>query len=226
MLLIRRDPVAMLPYPYSLLGQNTLVEYKNPDETADQTALVRLEACGLLWLQHARQTQRSGLTLWLVADNFSQEVSVCGGAAMAQQTALGPGVLGGRLDGFPICLVDLQELPFTPETLPLHMVSRGKQERALVEYLVEHHQQHAEDLDLLQRLHTQMLAEVLQQRDLTPEQIGLDYRALLDLLGKERALDLIGEEAIMQWLRRRGHAVAAADTPLLAPENPDGSNPS
>ena len=34
-------------------------------------------------------------------------------------------------------------------------------------------------------------------RKLTPEQIGLDYRALLDLIGEERALDLIGEERVL-----------------------------
>ena len=49
-------------------------------------------------------------------------------------------------------------------------------------------------------------------RQLTPEQIGIDYQALLDLIGKERALDLIGkeqaldligEERIMEDLMRR-----------------------
>ncbi len=31
-------------------------------------------------------------------------------------------------------------------------------------------------------------------RQLTPEQIGIDYEALLRLLGEERAMKLIGEE--------------------------------
>jgi hypothetical protein len=40
----------------------------------------------------------------------------------------------------------------------------------------------------------QTLREVLRMRQLTPEQIGIEYRALLDLIGEERAIDLIGEE--------------------------------
>src|SRR5262249_53547458 len=64
LLLIRRDPAQPLPFPYDFLGQYTLVEYKSPDDTADQAALVQLEAYGLLWLQRAKQVQRSGLTLW------------------------------------------------------------------------------------------------------------------------------------------------------------------
>lgn len=37
-------------------------------------------------------------------------------------------------------------------------------------------------------------------RQLTPEQIGIDYRALLDLLGEERAVDLIGEERVVDLI--------------------------
>jgi hypothetical protein len=239
LLLIRRDPGFALPFPYNFLGQYTLVEYKSPDDTADQAALVQLESYALLWLQRAKRTQRKELTLWLVASRVAQNVSVVGGAGLVQTAALGPGVLGGWLDSFPVCLVDLQELPFTPETLPLHMVSRGKQEQALVEYLVQHHQQHPQDLGVLQRLHPQMLLEVLHMHNLTAEQIGLDYRALLDLIGKEKALeligkkqaleligkeqalDLLGEEAILQWLRRHGHTI----TPP-SPKQPNGSAPS
>ena len=200
LLLIRRDPAQELPFPYNFLGQYTLVEYKSPDDTADQAALVQLESYGLLWLQRARQIQRSGLTLWLVASRISQNVSTAGGAEVVQTAALGPGLLGGRLDGFPICLVDLQELPFTPATLPLHMVSRGKQERALVEYLVEQHEQHPQDLDVLQRLHPRALVEVLHMRNLSAEQIGLDCQALLELIGKEQALNLIGKEQALNLI--------------------------
>jgi hypothetical protein len=194
LLLIRRDLAQSLPSPYSFLGQYTLVEYKSPDDTADQAALVQLESYGLLWLHREKQIQRSGLTLWLVASRISKNVSVPGGAEVVQPVVLGPGLLGGWLDGFPVCLVDLQELPFAPPTLPLHMVSRGKQERALADYLVQHYQQHQQDLDVFQRLHPRTLLEVLHMRNLSPEQIGLDYQALLELLGKERAIDLIGKE--------------------------------
>ncbi len=47
------------------------------------------------------------------------------------------------------------------------------------------------------------LREVLEMKQLTPEQIGLDYQALLDLIGKERALDLIGKEQVLEDLLRR-----------------------
>ncbi len=129
------------------------------------------------------------------------------------------------------------------------MVSRGRQERALVEYLVEHYQQHPQDLDVLQRLHPRALVEVLQMRNLTPEQIGLDYPALLDLIGKERALDLIGKERtlnligdeqaldffgkekVRQWLQRQdqadaqGPAAAPAPSPPPPPEKANGVDP-
>lgn len=40
-------------------------------------------------------------------------------------------------------------------------------------------------------------------KKLTAEQIGLDYEALLDLIGEERALDLIGKERVLDDLLRR-----------------------
>ncbi len=40
-------------------------------------------------------------------------------------------------------------------------------------------------------------------KKLTPEQIGLDFEALLALIGKERALDLIDEEQVLEHLLRR-----------------------
>lgn len=69
---------------------------------------------------------------------------------------------------------------------------------------------------------------------LTPEQIGLDYCALLDLIGEERALDLIGEEQVMrelvqrkgeQWVRAMLERLAhQRDTPEApsAPPSPEG----
>jgi hypothetical protein len=113
--------------------------------------------------------------------------------------------------------VDLQELPFTPETLPLHMVSRGKQEQALVDYLVQHHQQHPQDLEVLQRLHPKTLLEVLHMRNLTPEQIGLDYQALLKLLGEERALELIGKDAVRRWLQQQEQTSAQGPSATSPP---------
>lgn len=54
-------------------------------------------------------------------------------------------------------------------------------------------------------------------RPLTPEQIGMDYRALLDLIGEERALDLIGEERVMEDIvRRKGEQGVRAALERLA----------
>jgi hypothetical protein len=39
LLLVRRDPAVVLPYPLQFLGPQTLVEYKSPDDTADQAML-------------------------------------------------------------------------------------------------------------------------------------------------------------------------------------------
>jgi hypothetical protein len=58
----------------------------------------------------------------------------------------------------------------------------------------------------------------------TAEEIGLDYRALLELIGEERVIELIGteqvlaiigKEAVVEWLQRLGHAAApgAASSP-------------
>jgi hypothetical protein len=222
LLLIRRDLQQALPYPFALLGERTLVEFKSPDESADQAALQQLETYAMLYLQRAGLGPRQGVTLWLVASQFARDVSQRGAAELVQQFEAGPGVIGGSVDGFPTYLVDLQEVPFTPETLPLHVVARGSQEQHMVEYVLDHHQEYPHELDLVQRLHPQMLLEVLHMRQLTPEQIGLDYPALLKLIGDERALklmgpkralDLIGEEEVRQWLAQRGQSPSAAAGP-------------
>ncbi len=80
-------------------------------------------------------------------------------------------------------LIDLQAVPFTPETIPLHMVASGRQERALVEYIIEHYQEHPWELDLVQHLHIVAFMEVLMLHGLTPEQIGIDEEAVFQLIG-------------------------------------------
>src|SRR6266516_2117395 len=52
----------------------------------------------------------------------------------------------------------------------------------------------------LRELHVQTLREVLRMRQLTPEQIGIEYRALLDLIGEERVVDLIEEEWVVDLI--------------------------
>jgi hypothetical protein len=184
----------------------------------------------MLWLQREGLTRRQAVTLWLVASRFAADVSLRGGAELVRQVEAGPGVIGGSLDGFPTFLIDLQELPFSAETLSLHLVSRGRQERPLVEYVLDPHEEQPLAMQLIQRLHAEALMEVLQMRNVTPEQQGLNYQALLELIGKERAveligkeqaldfigkeqaLDLIGEEEVRRWLARRSQP-PASDTP-------------
>jgi hypothetical protein len=225
LLLIRRDPRHELPYPFALLGERTLVEYKSPDESADQAALQQLETYALLYLQRAELRTRQSVTLWLAASQFARDVSQRGAAELVQQFEAGPGVIGGSVDGFPTYLVDLQEVPFTEDTLPLHLVARGAQEQRMVEYVLDHYQTHPRELDLVERLHPRKLLEVLQMRQLTPEQIGLDYPALLALIGKERAINLIGEEEFInvigeerlrQLLARRGQPPSTEVAPPSA----------
>jgi hypothetical protein len=136
----------------------------------------------------------------------------------------GEGVRRGSLDDFPTCLINLNELPVNDATLPLLLVAKGKQEKKLGEYLVEHPQEQRYYLLEFGRLHPEILMEVLEMKKMTPEQIGVNMEALvklatmsgeerflnawgkehvLDLIGKEQALDLIGEDDVLRWLEER-----------------------
>ncbi|WP_089938241.1 hypothetical protein [Candidatus Entotheonella palauensis] len=203
LLLIRRDPQLALPFPFSLLGERTLVEYKSPDDAATHDDLVRLEIYGLLYAQREGLPSRQSLTLWLLASHFRQRTRRPEGAHLAEAQAMGSSVTVGILDGFPTCLIDLSQLPIAPEALPLLLVSKGPKERELASFLVDHFQEYPQHLQWLQELHVQSLREVLVMKKLTPEQIGLDFEALLALIGKERALDLIDEEQVLEHLLRR-----------------------
>ena len=194
LLLIRRDPTVALPFPFGFLGAQTLVEYKSPDDAATQADLVQLETYGLLYAQREGIVARRDLTLWLLASHFRARVSRREGAYLAGVQELGRGVTQGTVDGFPTFFLDLTHLPLEPAALPLLMVAKGPRERALVEFLVDHFQEYPQYVRFLQELHIQTLREVLRMKQLSPEQIGIDYRALLDLIGEERAIDLIGEE--------------------------------
>ena len=200
LLLIRRDPTVALPFPFDFLGERTLVEYKSPDDTATQEDLAKLEIYGLLYALREGLPQRHNLTLWLIASHFHGHVSLRGGAYLARRRDVGVGVQGGTLDGFPTFFIDLARLPFRPEALPLLMVARGTREREMVEFLVDHFHEYPQHVRFLRELHVQTLREVLRMKQLTPEQIGIDYRALLDLIGEERAIDLIGEERVIDLI--------------------------
>ena len=206
LLVIRRDPKIVLPYPLEFLGPQTLVEFKSPEDTADQAALEQLEIYGLLHVRREGLERRGDLTLWLMASRVAANVSRPGRAELVGQREVGPGVTRGTLDGFPTYLVDLQAVPFTPDTIPLHMVASGRQERALVEFIVEHYQHYPRQLDLVSHLHLFALMEVLMSHNLTPEQIGVDADALgrlLALIKKGRPYKHADAEDLLDELLRR-----------------------
>ncbi len=179
LLLIRRDPAAPLPYPLDFLGPTTLVEFKSPTDTADQAALEQLEIYGLRYVRREGLARRDDLTLWLMASQVAENVSRPGKAELTGARAVGPGVTRGTLDGFPTCVVDLQAVPFTPETLPLHMVATGKQERALAEFVVGHYRHYPRQLDVLTHLHEIPFMEVLMSQGMTLEQIDAHEKEVL-----------------------------------------------
>ncbi len=59
---------------------------------------------------------------------------------------MGRSIRLGSVDGFPTCLIDLTQLPIAPEALPLLLVAKGPQERALVAFLVEHFEAYPQHL--------------------------------------------------------------------------------
>jgi hypothetical protein len=221
LLLIRRDPAIRLPYPLEFLG--------SPDDTADQAALEQLEIYGLLHVRRERLRQRRDLTLWLMATNIAANVSQPGRTELAGLQEIGPGVRRGTLDGFPTFLIDLQAVPFSPETIPLHMVAGGRQERSLVEYLIEHHKQYPQQLDLLPSLHGFALMETLLMHNLTPEQIGIDFDALSKILRPEHFLKHHNLEAILdEWAKRHGEEKVREwlERRSKMADGPDKSSPS
>ena len=145
LLLIPRYPVTELPYPFCHLGQRTLASYKGPGDTAGQPSLVQLLTYALLYQQREGIWKRSDLTLWLLANEFADDISLPGGANIADIQDVGIGMRGGTLDGFdtqatqpkgfPIFLIDLGALPVNMATLPLVMAAKGANEQALIEFL-------------------------------------------------------------------------------------------
>ncbi len=137
---------------------------------------------------------------------------------------MGVGVQGGTLDGFPTFFIDLARLPFRPEALPLLMVAKGTREREMVEFLIDHFHEYPQHVRFLRELHVQTLREVLRMKQLTPEQIGIDYRALLDLIGEEQVVKELVRRKGTQWLRAMLERLAQQrDTPDApqAPASPE-----
>ncbi|HIE53359.1 MAG TPA: hypothetical protein EYP85_16525, partial [Armatimonadetes bacterium] len=219
LLLIRRDPQVQLPYPFNWLGVTTLVEFKGPEEATAQEDLVKLEVYGLLYQLREGMRERKDLTLWLVASQFTTDVSQSGGAQLCPLQEVGPGVTAGNLDGFPTCLVNLQRLPVTGEALPLLMVTKGAREREVMEFLLAHRGEYPAYLAHALLWHQQALEEVLRMKELTVDELGIevDVGGVIRLLGRERVLRelarspevdvggvirMLGEERVLQELAR------------------------
>jgi hypothetical protein len=138
-----------------------------------------------------------------MATSIAANVSQPGRAELVGVREVGPGVRQATLDGFPTFLVDLPAVPFSPDTIPLHMVAGGRQERPLVEYILEHYRQYPQQLDLLPSLHGFALVEALMMHNLTPEQIGIDHDALSRIIKPEQFLKHHGiEELLRSWLQQ------------------------
>ena len=205
--LIRRSLSSIeLPAPFCYLGLQTIVEYKGPGDTAEHADLVQLEIYGLLYQHRNKIWGRQEVTLWLVASDFQELMSLTDGAHLEAEAEVSPGVISGTLDGFPIFLIDLNEIPLNDATLSLVMVSKGKREQELVAYVLDDPERLARYLPYIVWLHWDTLEEVLQMRKLSLEEIGVDFerviqhfdieeiqRHLVRMLGKEKVRQLIDQ---------------------------------
>ena len=203
LLLIPRYPVTELPYPFCHLGQRTLASYKGPGDTAGQPSLVQLLTYALLYQQREGIWQRSDLTLWLLANEFADDISLSGGANIADMQEIGVGMRGGTLDGFPLFLIDLGALPVNIATLPLVMAAKGANEQALIEFLLDNHEEYASYIGYLIELHSDMLMEVLMMRQMTAEEIGLDMETVIRFLRFYRD-DKVMERAMKELTQMMG----------------------
>jgi hypothetical protein len=207
-LILKRDPRDVVPFPLDHLGEHTLLSFCGPDDWAKWEDLVELETYGLMYQLRAKLETREELTLWLAASYLNRDVGKAGGAILRRVRKSGKGVRRGTLDNFPTCLINLNELPVNDATLPLLLVAKGKQEKKLGEFLVEHPQEQRYYLLEFARLHIDALEEVLKMRKMTAEEIGIDIKSYMEFIekhyGKERVLELMGEDYIREWLEKKG----------------------
>jgi len=216
LVMIRTRTDNVLPYPFDLLGQQTLTEFKGPHDTATEKELETLEIYGLLYRHRHRLPARADLTLWLIASRISGGVSNPAGAFVHELRDIGPGVRGGVLDGFPTYLIELELLPITAATLPLMMVYKGKREVEVADFLIEHRHEFPDYMTPLVALHTEAFVEVLNMRQVDATTTDIDWQAIAARFGKERLVeiyapimraylkahgsDLLTEDVIMQTL--------------------------
>lgn len=224
-LLVRRDPTLNLPYPLGFLGATTLIELKSPSDLADQSALEQLVIYALLYVRREGLARRADLTLWLLASSFALNMSQPGRTELRGVRRVGPGMAQGTVDGFPIVVLDLCELPFTPDTIALHMVSGPPRNYEMVEYLVTHRQQYPRQLEQLAHLHLLALAEVLMTHNLTPEQLGWTPEAAAKFLALFKSgrpyKDLDTDVLVEELLQRPGKEAALLERLVRRPERQD-----
>ena len=132
----------------------------------------------------------------MLANEFADDISLPGGAQITDMQEIGVGLRGGTLDNFPIFLIDLGVLPVNAATLPLVMVAKGANEQALVEFLLDNHEEYASYIGYLIELHGDLLMEVLMMRQMNPEEIGLEMDTVISFL------QLYGDDKVMEGLRR------------------------
>lgn len=208
LVLIKRAPGVVLPYPFNHLGDVTLLSYKGPEDTASQVDLRQLEIYALLYQDRFNLPRRSDLTLWLVASKFARQLSQRDGAHLTRAQMVGAGVRTGKLDGFPTCLVNLNELPIEMATWPLVMVSRGPSERQLVRYFLEHQSELDHYWRQVERLHASSLLKEITMPELNHrlreggfKDFNEYYEVLLKLTGsKQNLVKLLGEKEVAQAL--------------------------
>ena len=201
LVLIKRDPAVELPYPFNHLGAVTLLSYKGPEDTASQADLRQLEVYALLYQHRFNLPRRRDLTLWLVASKLARDVSQRTGAYVARAQAAGPGLRAGRLDSFPTCLVNLNELPVETTTWPLVMVSRGPAERQLVRYFLEHQSELGRYWRQLEELHAKPLLKEITMPELDQRLKEMGFESedeYLELLFKFTG----GEEGLVRMLNK------------------------
>ena len=112
-------------------------------------------------------------TLWLLANDFADDISLIGGAKIKNMQEIGVGVRGGTLDDFPVFLIDLGVLPVNVATLPLVMAAKGENEQALVEFLLDNHEEYASYIGYIMELHADML---MRQARKTQVLLDLGYK--------------------------------------------------
>ena len=219
-LILPTVPVEELPYPFNYLGKTTIAELKGPGDTATWREIAQVENYGCLYqLRKAKTKDRSKITLWLIASEFSSTFNQPPGNYIDNLTEIGDGVKKGFLAKFPIYLIDLGKLPITLHTIPLLMVYKGdeKREKEIIRFFIEHYQELRKYSYFFSTIHTKRLKEVLDEMDLRNLRgLDLDLPAIIELFGQEKVIETIGRERVIETIGREN--VLATILPNLTRE--------